>query len=205
MSFSACCLLILWFFFFTSNSEIAETIYSALFFLVCFPSCIWQCYLHNQFHSSTVVIPLFMGRSGKLQWGRYLFFFSLKTSSAAYTGCNTGCCLGNWGTVSPSKKSLVLSSNIFILRELGTKALSSSFSSHKSLFITQTELRILSLLQNSSHLNSAWTVCNLLGCISQCFVCDIKPYHAFRGWISSEALWNHSDLLYGFIIGVLLP
>lgn len=61
-----------------------------------------------------------MGRSGKLQWGRYLFIFSLKTSSTAYAGCNAGS-LGDWGTVSLSKKSLVHSSNIFILRELGTK------------------------------------------------------------------------------------
>lgn len=51
---------------------------------------------------------------------REIFIFSLQTSSTAYAGCNAGS-LGDWGTVLLSKKSLVHSSNIFILRELGTK------------------------------------------------------------------------------------
>lgn len=72
-----------WFFFLMQLTEIAETIYSALFFLLCFPLTFDStiCIINFSF---TVVIPLFMGSSGKLEKKKEKI-----TSKAAHTGCWT--------------------------------------------------------------------------------------------------------------------
>lgn len=103
------------FFFNVTHWDCRNNLFCSIFSSL-FSSCIWQYYLHNQFFSFTVVIPLFMGCSGKLQGKKKKRKLLLRLPMLA-AGLRCRLLSGEFSNYLVALlKSLVHSPNIFFLK-----------------------------------------------------------------------------------------